>query len=387
MVGTGAPMPRPRPLRVLHLSTDAGAIAGAERLLLDVARCTDPQSTRLHFAFLSGDAILPTFRELGVEASSLGMAHKADPRILVRWRRLLRRFQPDIVHTHLFHGGVFGFFATLPAWARGRVRLVHSRHYDDYNALFATRARYELDKWVSRRFDHVLAVSDAVARQLIEVEGVRPDRVTITRNGVDADHLAGFSYAEGRAALAEAGVPADPSHPVVLCAATFREQKGHAYLIEAWKDVRRRVPTAELVLLGVGHLLEPTQALARGVPGIHFLGYRPDAFEVMAGMDLYVQPSIEEGFGLALVEAMAMGKAALASEVGGMQLTLVDGETGRHVPPRDVQALADALVDLLLDDAARARMGAAGAARAREHFSVRRMVAQFEEVYDRVTSP
>jgi glycosyltransferase involved in cell wall biosynthesis len=141
------------------------------------------------------------------------------------------------------------------------------------------------------------------------------------------------------------------------------------------------------VIVGDGEL---RQALEEQIRRKHlerhvFLaGFRPDALELTKGFDLFALSSLHEGMCTSLVDAMAASKAAVATGVSGVPEVMVDGETGFLVPPRDHEAMADRIITLLKDDSLRARMGAAALRRAREHFTVDRMVEGTLATYDRL---
>jgi glycosyltransferase involved in cell wall biosynthesis len=150
----------------------------------------------------------------------------------------------------------------------------------------------------------------------------------------------------------------------------------------------RAVPDARFVIVGDGEL---RPALEEQIHHKHlerhvFLaGFRVDALELTKSFDVFAMSSVQEGMCTALVDAMAASKAAVATTAGGIPEVMVDGETGFLVPPRDHHAMADRLVGLLKDAALRARMGAAALARARERFTVERMVEGTVSVYESLT--
>src|SRR5262249_18173295 len=115
-------------------------------------------------------------------------------------------------------------------------------------------------------------------------------------------------------------------------------------------------------------------------------GFRPDILSVHKAFDMFVMSSVTEGLGTSLLDAMACGKPVVATTAGGMPEVVVDGRTGFLVPPRNHEAMADAIVTLLRDESLRGRMGAAGAARVRDRFSAERMVQETVSVYQRVAA-
>jgi len=162
--------------------------------------------------------------------------------------------------------------------------------------------------------------------------------------------------------------------------------KGQRHLIEAAALVVKKVPDARFVIAGEGEL---RPALERQIKEHHlekhvFLaGFRPDILSVHKAFDIFVMSSVTEGLGTSLLDAMACGKPIVATTAGGMPEVVADGQTGLLVPPRDHEAMAEAIVRLLRDPLARAEMAAAGLARVRARFSAERMVDDTLNVYKR----
>jgi glycosyltransferase involved in cell wall biosynthesis len=159
--------------------------------------------------------------------------------------------------------------------------------------------------------------------------------------------------------------------------------KGQKYLIEAAAKIVQQEPKAVFVFLGDGELLAGFTEAA-SVPGIKdhlkFLGWRPDVADVMSTFDVFVLPSLNEGMGKVLVEAMAMGKPIIASDVGGIQDLVAHGENGLLVPPANGETLANAILDLYENPDKRKRMGEAGKRRAAE-YGVDAMLRKIDALY------
>ena len=153
------------------------------------------------------------------------------------------------------------------------------------------------------------------------------------------------------------------------------------------RRIRSDFPRAHLVIAGDGEKAGELRRLASmlGIADrVSWLGWRGDAAELMAAFDVFLLPSLREGFGLVLLEAMSRRVPIVASRVGAIPEIVIDGETGILVEPRNVDELAKAMTRLLKDRALRKYMGLLGAARLEEHFSVERMVASTIAVYEKV---
>ena len=177
--------------------------------------------------------------------------------------------------------------------------------------------------------------------------------------------------------------------PVVLNVAALVPHKGQRHLIDAFAGVVRAVPDARLVILGQGELLESLEKQVHQL-GLekHVLlpGFRTDVLSLMKTADIFVMSSVMEGLGTSLLDAMACARPIVATDTGGIPEVVVHEETGLLVPPKDPDALSDALVALLEDEERARRYGAAGYERVHHRFSVEHMVADTVAVYQDMLS-
>ena len=231
--------------------------------------------------------------------------------------------------------------------------------------------------------DGFIANSRVISDRLV-TDGVPRAKITIVNEGVDVDRIDRLQAANVRAAFY---LPMQA--PVVGNVAALVPHKGQHHLIDAAAITVRQVPDARFVIVGDGEL---RQALEDQIRHKHlerhvFLaGFRDDALELTKGFDLFVMSSTSEGMCTALVDAMAASKAAVATDAGAIPEVMVDGETGFLVPIRDHEAMAARIVQLLKNPKLRARMGEAALQRARERFTVDRMVDGTQAAYEVASS-
>jgi len=261
--------------------------------------------------------------------------------------------------------------------AGARLHVMSRRSLNDYQLRGRWAAR--LERRYHRGMAAVVGNSRAVLAQLHE-EGVDSSRLHLIYNGVDVEAFARGK--ERQAMRARLGIG---SGEVVLTkVANLIEYKGHADLIEALGRLRD-LAAWRLLLVGRDHgRWESIAAQARrcGVADrIDWLGERDDVAEVLAASDVGLLCSHQEGFSNAILEGMAAGLPMVVTDVGGNAEAVIDGVTGRVVPPRDPGAIAAALQPLIADPERRRSMGAAGARRAREHFSLDACVAGYLRLY------
>jgi glycosyltransferase involved in cell wall biosynthesis len=294
------------------------------------------------------------------------------------WRlaRVIRRLNPDVLHAHDPHGIAMASVALsiLSGMSPGGPLplLVASRRVD-----FHLKAN-SFSRWKYRQVDCFIAASEAIRRMLIH-DGVPEQRVVTVHEGIDIEHVAAAPPINVHELLFL------PHHaPLVGNVAALTPHKGQRHLIDAARLVVQRVPDARFVIFGEGELRE---TLERHVRELHLEkhvllpGFRTDILGCIKGFDLFVMSSVTEGLGTSLLDAMACGKAIVATRAGGIPEVVEDGTNGLLVEPRDHQAMAAAIERLLEDAELRARMAAAGSARVRERFTVERMVAETAAVY------
>jgi glycosyltransferase involved in cell wall biosynthesis len=238
-----------------------------------------------------------------------------------------------------------------------------------------------LETWALRSLHSAIACSRFTQRDWESRFPIPKGRMTTVQNGIDLSRgERSQSRDDAKAALGFGG-----DVLLIGCVANLHPYKGHRHLIEAFRRVRAAHPEARLVLAGAGaleaELREQAQVLRDGVV---FLGYCEEVRSVLEALDLYVQPSITEALGLAVLEASAMGLPVVASDVGGLPEVVRTGETGLLVPPADPEPLAKTMSDLLADPERRREFGAAGAEMVRKDFTRERMAEETCAVYERL---
>ena len=217
-----------------------------------------------------------------------------------------------------------------------------------------------------------VANSEATRRTMLaSARWLRPRAVRVIHNGIDAAALAALAPAELE--LPEGG-------PRFGFVGRFDERKGIFDLARAWPAVAAALPTAQLVMVGKGREEERLRAELAGAERVRWLGYRADAVAVIAALDVLAVPSHWEGFGLVAAESLAVGTPVVAARASSLPEIVRDGTDGVLVPPRDPEALANALIALGSDAGLRARMAAAGRERIRAHFSLDAMIRRYEAV-------
>lgn len=372
-------------MRIAHI-IKVTRISGAERHLLFLLeglrqRGIDARLIMLVERDRPQDEMLAEAETRAIPLKRLRIYRDADPSLLWRLPRALRAIKPDIVHTHLVHADLYGYLAAKLA---GVAAVVSSRHLDDS---FRYRSRWRrINRRLWRLLDAGIAISAAMKRFAHEIEDAPTDKIHVVRYGMEYRWLSDDDIAAARQGLrAELKLP--PDSQLLGMACRLVEQKGIPYALEALRRIRSDFPRAHLVIAGDGEQADELRRLASRLSvadRVCWLGWRADAADLMAAFDVFLLPSLHEGFGLVLLEAMSRRVPIIASRVGAIPEVITHGETGILVAPRAVDELAQAMTRLLKDRALRKYMGLLGAARLEEQFSVERMVDGTIAVYEKV---
>lgn len=315
-------------------------------------------------------------RERSIPLHSLVIERNLDFSVLLRLRALLSHIRPQVVHTHLQHADLYGILAARTV---GVPVVVTSRHND--NAFRRRPPFRQINRLLWRLVDAGIAISDALGRFVVEVEGAPAHKIQTIHYGIAAQ-----SHLAQRRTLREP-FQVGLDDPLIGIVCRLVEQKGVTYGLRAFKQISERFPTARLLIAGDGPLrpaLEAETAALGLAERVHFLGWRDDVPRLMAALDVLLVPSLWEGFGLVILEAMAQQVPTVASGVSAIPEIVLHGETGLLVPPRDADALAAALATLLSDAALRRYMGLLAEERVETYFTVDRMVDQTIALYEQL---
>jgi len=305
----------------------------------------------------------------GIESIPVEMRSTMSLGSVLKLRSVIAHQRPDVVHLHASRAHVLGSAAARLAGAKV---VIATRRMDDPIRMVWPNTR-AYGNWTTG----IVAISAAVRDVVIDC-GVDPSKIRLIPSGTD---IARFESAIPDPEL-RSRLGADPSAPFVCAAATLAERKGVRYLIEAAALLKRKGTPIDLVIAGDGEQRAELERLARDLEvAASFVGFYSDMPALLATADVFVMPSLSEGLGVAVLEAMAAGKPVVASAVGGLRESVLDGATGLLVPPADSEALAEGIGKLISNPAMAAEFGAAGRARARANYSLEYMARGNESLY------
>ena len=364
-------MSAPGRIRVMYVVGNFVA-GGAERHLLEMWRRIDRSRFEVEIACIRAEGMfLPEVLRLGLPVRDLGIGPRlygpSGLRGLLRLVHHVLRFRPHVLHGYLFGPNLLAALAGRIAGVPAVV--VAKRNVD----AFETPRQIAVQRLAARLATHVTAVSEAVAETVVAL-GVPRERVTVIPNGVDAGRFAEPAYGRGNGAA------------VIGSVGCFAPRKDYGTLLDALALLERRGVDWRADLVGDGpergRLEERARTLALG-ERVRFLGERADVESLLPTFDVFVLSSREEGIPNALLEAMAAGRPAVATAVGGTPEVMQAGAQGWLVPPARPEALAAALEEAIRDRGEAERRGRAARRRVLEEMDIGAMVRRHEAFYRR----
>lgn len=376
-------------MRILHVIKATG-IAGAEKHLLTLipglrARGVDARLIALVEPDNAVEALAHAVQDADVPFERVVICANADLSLVPRLMRVFRAYHPDIVHTHLLHADLYGIPAARLAGVR---HVVTSRHNDDQFRRTAHWRMIHRLQW--RMVDAGIAISDAIKAFCVEIEGAPEGKIETIRYGLSVSPPLPNPLPVNREGELAARADSDRVGRPLIIALMCRliPQKGVIYGIDAFARLAADYPHTRLLIAGDGDLRAELEAHVRTLGLSHrveFLGWQADIHPIMAHTDIFLMPSLWEGFGLVLLEAMSHALPIIASRVSAIPEIVIDGETGVLVAPRDADGLASAMRCLLDDSDLRARMGKAGYARLHAVFGAENMIDATLNLYHSLT--
>ena len=359
---------------VLHVINNLN-VSGATTLLLDAARQMRPAPGELTICTLEPDnPMAGALEEAG--AKMLCPWKQMNLASAVMWvRRAIREICPAIVHTHLLPATQIGLIAAKQA-GKPVVTTVHFT-FDHLRANLMLR---QVNQISYRFYDRVFAISNAVRQSITENCRVAEGRLRVVRSGVDFSRILMPRQPDIRRSLSFAD-----DDFVIGSVARLEELKGLQLLLDALAVLRPHFPHARVLLVGDGsyraELEKKTQDLDL-TGSVVFAGSRENPAQYYSAMDAFALPSLSEGLGLSLIEAMAAGLPSVGSTAGGIPEVITHGESGLLFEKGDANRLAECLDRLMRDKQLRQKLAAGGRQKAEADFAVedyvRRLYAEYE---------
>ena len=339
-------------------------IGGAEVYAADICEGLAHLGSEVELFCPTGRPFVDYAANRGLSCHSWKTHGKLDPITILKLARLIRDRHANVVHTHLSTASLLGAFAArlagVPAVA----------HVHGLNS--AACFKYSTA---------VIAVSQA-AKDHLCAQGLREDRVRVVHNGVD---LAKFSPIPPDQARRELGI--DARAELIGVFGRLSKEKGQAVALQAMAPLSKIRPNARMLIVGDGKDRAELVSLANSLgisERVRFEPFNPDIRPMISACDIVLVPSLKEGFGLVAVNAMALHRPVIATNVGGLPEIIKDGETGVLVPPGEPEPISRVLSELLADPERMEIMGRLGRKRAEDRFDLDRQIGLVLEVLKEV---
>ncbi|MFH0883017.1 MAG: glycosyltransferase [bacterium] len=294
----------------------------------------------------------------------------------------LRKVSPEILHLHTAKGGALGRVAARLAGYRGKIIYTpHGHIFSGYGGSLACRVFTLIEQILAPVCDAIIGLTEDEVRQFQAHHAGRPGQFAVIPSGIE---IGAFEAAVSSKGATRKSFGFSDKTPLIGFIGRFDPVKGPDLFLKAVSRIRREIPDLRALMIGDGQMTTELQRLAdrlRLGGTIVWTGWRTDIPELVAALDLLLVTSRNEGQGRVVVEAGAAGVPTVALANGGVGEVIVTGETGLLAESNDLDALAQAAVELLRDPKRRKRMGSAARQRARDHFSVEVMIGKLEELY------
>jgi len=360
------------PVKDILFVTVGYTLGGSENMIARIAPKLAMRGYKVKvLAFKGWGPVSDKLKTSGIECVSLLGKGKFDLRVLWRYFLYLRRTPPDLIIAFLYRAYIpsrlFGSFLGIP-------NISSVRGVWGWMGLM----QKFLDKITSPLCHVIYSCSEAVTEFLVRDVGIKREIIVTVPNGIEVNS---FSVeVDRKKKFKELGLNLG-TKIVGTVSRLYEPTKGIKILLEASKIVQSKMDS-ELLIVGSGKDEKPLKKIAEdlGIKAL-FLGERDDVAEILRVMDVFVLPSLSEGFPVVILEAMAAGLPVVATDVGGSREVVLDGKTGFLVEPGNPDKLAEKIKELLENDEMRKKFGEAGFKRVKEKFSIDRTVDGIESLW------
>ena len=373
-------------INILHIHT-LPVVSGSGINTLLSMRGMDRSTFEVELACAPGGRLIDLVRESRMKVSTFpNLVQPVNPirdiPAVLDLYRLIKDRGYHIVHTHNSKAGFLGRLAARLADVPVIIHTVHGFAFHDMEPLWRQTLFRNLERLASRWCDKMIFISQPLIDWALR-EGIgSSDKMIKIYSGIDLNRFTPVSQDQKELNRARWGL--GKKDPVIGMVSKLWDGKGHTVLIEAFREIKKEMPDARLVIVGEGYLYPVLRGLAEGyhlADSILFTGFQMNVSELISTFDVAVLPSFFEGMGRVLLEAMAMERPVVASRVGGIPDLIKNGVNGLLTPPGDVRALADALKKVLSDKGLAHEMGRLGREMTTDQFNSDAMVRSIQGLY------
>lgn len=364
---------------------DGLEFGGGERTFLQLIKGLPRKQYNVHVATSPRGAFSGVLTKKGVELIPLNLEKRASLRTLRRLIEIIENKNIVIIHSQ---GGRADYFARIAGRIANVPIIISSiaMLVEGYDVNILRKSLYVLaDRFTERWVNKFIVLSDALRQALIEIHKIPPEKIVKIYNGIELEEY-NPGLKKVRSKKLEVRRKLGLKNDVLVIGAIGRLvwQKGFEYLIQAIPKVIEVFPETRFLIVGEGPLKDKLKVKSKKLKvedKVIFTGFRSDIKEILDSIDVLVMPSLLEGLPMVLLEAMAMAKPIVATDIDGISEVLVDRKTGLLVPPKNPQALAEAILKVLNNKIMSNLLGQNARRIAEEEFSVEKIVKQTECIY------
>lgn len=363
---------------------DQPFLGGGQKNLLSLAESLDKSVFDVSICSRADGPLVNAAKERDIRHLPVTFSKRFNRKIIRDIEAILQKNHTAILHTH---GGVAGFFGR---WAARRCKVpvvihtLHGIHYLHYRNIGLKHIYIFMERCFSRFTDALVFVSQDDLKQGRKFKLAPEEKMAVIKNGIDFAALAARVKDVDRRSYAQELLKVGPDDLLVGTVARLHRQKGIPTLLKAAQIIRKAVPRVKIVVAGGGPLKQRMEGLNKRWGNEDFvliLGEREDAQELLALFDVFVLPSLWEGLPYVLMEAAALGKPVVATDVEGTRELIKDGHTGILVPTRNPESLAHGVISLLQNRELAIRLGESLHEDLSARFSLFKMVQKIQALY------
>ena len=364
-------------INILHIYQNS-KIGGVQQQLLSLLKAYSRERFNPIFCCLGPK------EEIGkeIEETKIGFIplnklryNRFSPGIVLELYRLMKKKQIHVVRTHRYRSNLYGRLAAFLAGVPVIIASVHDNYRTDKRP-----KRRIMNRILSKITDKIVAVSENVKEDIIRYDSIDPSKIEVIPNGIDVERF----NPEKNTTDIRKEFSLEEDDIVIGFIGRIVPAKGLEYLLNALPYLKEEFKSIKLLIVGEGSLVEELKARAKKnniFDNILFTGRRRDIPEILASINIFVMPSIAEGLPNALLEAMAMGKPIVTTEVGGIPEIVKNGFNGLLVPPRDTLSLSKAIKELISNDRLAAKLGQAARDLVHDNLSIKAIAQKWQSLY------
>jgi glycosyltransferase involved in cell wall biosynthesis len=369
------------PISIL-LVIDGLEFGGGERVFLQLAAGLQNRH-KLYAAAMPGGEFEKKLKKLHIQFFPIDFNRKVSLKPVCQIKKIIESQNIDVVHSQ---GARADFFARIATKLVGTPKVISTiaMPVEGFDIGIIRKTIYRLMDYISERYvERFIVVSDSLRQSLIERRRLPAGKIIRVHNGIELDQY--NPDAECGCFREELSIGRDTT--VITAIGRLVWQKGFEYLIYAVPAILNNYPDTKILIVGDGPLKKSLIKLTHRLDvgrNVIFTGYRDNIQQILSSTDLLVVPSLLEGFPMITLEAMAMAKPIVATKLPGIIEQLDNGKTGIVVPPKNSDALSQAVIKLLSDQNNTGGLGVNARQRVAEQFSVQKMIFKTEQVYQQL---